>query len=179
MFVFRQILSQGAVNVQSLRDIKPPLNEPQSLFPYVLLGTFIFAVVAIACWLYLRKHRQILLSPPEEEVVRLSHEIAYQQLEALEAAECDMETYHTRLAYVIREYIAARYRIPALELTTVGVLEQMHREEISVRYVACIQHFLGNCDKVKFAMYQPEQAEAAARIVEARWIVDETKFLAE
>ena len=35
--------------------------------------------------------------------------------------------------------------------------------------------YLANCDKVKFATYQPELADASARIADARWIVDETK----
>lgn len=176
MFVFSQILSQGVVNVQSLRDIKPPLDVPQNLLPYILVGGFILAALTISGWWYLRKRSQTAVPPSvEEDVTRFPHEIAYQQLAALEAAACDMEAYHTRIAYVIREYIAARYRIPALELTTMGVLEQMGREEISARYVARIQHFLVNCDKVKFAMYHPEQAEAAARMADARWIVDETR----
>jgi len=176
MFVFRQILSQGAVNVQSLRDIKPPLDVPQNLFPYILVGGFILAAITISGWWCLRKRRQTVFSASvEEDVTRFPHEIAHEQLAVLEAAACDMEAYHTRIAYVIRQYIAARYRIPALELTTLGMLEQLGREEISAHYVARIQHFLGNCDKVKFAMYQPERTEVAARMVEARWIVDETK----
>lgn len=175
MFVFRQILSQGAVNVQSLRDIKPPLNESQNLLPYVLVGTFIFAFIAIACWFHLRKRHRLLLSLPEDGMARPPHEIAYQQLEALEAAAYDIEAYHTRIAYVIREYIAARYQIPALELTTMGLLAEMDREEISTRYVARIHHFLASCDKVKFATHHPEESEAAARMADARWIVNETK----
>ena len=163
------------MNVQSLRDIKPPLDVPQNLFPYILVGGFILAAITISGWWYHRKRCHTVLSPSvEEDITRSPHEIAYQQLAALEAA-CDMEAYHTRISYVIREYIAARYRIPALELTTMGVLEQMGREEISARYVARIQHFLVNCDKVKFAMYHPERAEAEARMADARWIVDETK----
>ena len=105
----------------------------------------------------------------------------YEKLAAIEASDwlkCgDMETYHTQIAYVLRQYINARYRIPALELTTTGLLHAMLRAEIATLYVERTQQLLAHCDMVKFATYQPELSEASTRIADARWIVDETKDL--
>ena len=89
----------------------------------------------------------------------------------------DMETYHTQIAYVLRQYIETRYQIPALELTTTGLFQAMLRAEIATTYVERTRQLLANCDMVKFATYQPELTEASARIADARWIVDETKSL--
>lgn len=177
MPVLPQIILQTSPNTQSLRDIKPPLDIPQNLLPYILLGGLILAVIIGMVWLYIRKRHQTLpLSPVEEVNTQPPHEIALEQLKILETASYDMETYHIRISFVIREYIEARFQIPALELTTTGILHQMTREQIGDLYVERIQQFLANCDKVKFTKYQPERSEAKERMVDARWFVEETKI---
>lgn len=180
MSVLTQILMQGALDAQSLRDIKPPMEVSQSLLPYLIGGVVIFGVVVILAWYYIRKQRQVQPAPATEvDDVPLAHEVAYQKLAAIEAADWlalgDMETYHTQVAYVLREYIRARYRIPALELTTTALFHAMLKAQIDAPYVERVQQLLANCDKVKFATYQPELTEASGRVADARWIVDETK----
>lgn len=175
MSVLYQILLQTSPNMQSLRDIKPPLDVPPNFLPYILLSGVTLAAIVGAIWIYIRKRRVKVPPPTEEVVTRPPHEIALEQLKTLDGAACGMETYHTRISFVIREYIAARYQIPALELTTTGLLQQMTREQIGELYVERIQQFLTNCDRVKFTKYQPEPAEADARMVDARWFVEETK----
>ena len=174
-----QLYAQApGASVQGLRDIKPPLDVSLNLLPYIVVGSVVVACIAASGWLYLRTRRQTVVSPPpqtEELVPRPPHEIAIEQLEALEAADCNMAVYHTQIAHVIREYISARYRIPALELTTTGLLEQMAREQIGGLYIEHLRHFLANCDKVKFATYRPEVSEAATRMADALWFVDVTK----
>ncbi len=173
---------QGTLGGQNLRDIKPPLEMSQNLLPYFISGTAILGLASIWVWYSLQKRRQ---PPPvpatDENDIPLAHEVAYEKLTAIEAADWltrgDMETYHTQIAYVLRQYIDARYQIPALELTTTGLLQAMLRAEIATPYIERTRHVLTNCDKVKFATYQPELSEASARIAEARWIVDETKSL--
>lgn len=177
-----QILMQSTLGGQNLRDIKPPLEVPQNLLSYFISGTVILGFVVILAWYYLQKHRQSLPIPVVDgNDTSLAHEIAYEKLAAIEAADWlkhgDMETYHTEIAYVLRQYIDARYQIPALALTTTGLFQAMLHAEIAAPYVERTQQLLTNCDMVKFATYQPELSEASARITEARWIVDETKPL--
>ena len=182
MSLLTQILTQGTANVQSLRDIKPPLEVTQNLLPY-FIGGMILGFIAVSAWFYVRRRPQSLPASPTEATegddAPLPHEIAYEQLAAIEASDWlkrgDMETYHTQVAYVLREYIRGRYQIPALELTTTALLHAMRHTQIDVPYLERVQHLLSNCDKVKFASHQPEQSEAIARIADARWIVDETK----
>ena len=180
MSVFTQILMQGTVGGQGLRDIKPPLEVPQTLLPYVISGVVILSCIAVSVWFYFQKRNQTSEVPEAEaEDVPLPHEVAYERLKAIETSDLlvrgDMETYHTQIAYVLREYISNRYRIPALELTTTGLFHAMRRAEIANPCVERTQQLLANCDVVKFATYQPEVSEASARIADARWIVDETK----
>ena len=182
MFVLIQILTQDTLGGQNLRDIKPPLEMPQNLLPYFISGTVILGLVAALLWYSLQKNRHPLSTPvPDEKDTPLAHEVAYEKLSAIEASDWlqrgDMATYHTQIAYVLRQYIDARYHIPALELTTTGVLQAMLCAEIAAPYVERTQQLLTNCDMVKFATYRPALTEASARIADARWIVNETKSL--
>ena len=180
MSVLTQILTQGAVDVQTLRDIKPPLEVTQNLLLYFIGIAVVLGFIAFSAWVYVRKRPQTLpVSPTEADEAPLPHEVAYEQLAAIEASDWlkrgDMEKYHTQIAYVLREYIRGRYQIPALELTTTALLHAMRRSQIDVPYVERVQQLLSNCDRVKFASYQPELSEAVGCTADARWIVDETK----
>lgn len=180
MSVLTQILTQGAVDVQSLRDIKPPLEVTQSLLVYFIGGAVVLGFIAVSALLYIRKRPQTLPeSSAEENAGPLPHEMAYEQLAAIESSGLlkrgDMETYHTQIAQVLRQYINDRYHIPALELTTTALLHAMRGSQIGVPYVERTQQLLANCDRVKFATYQPELSEASARVADVRWIIDETK----
>ena len=176
MPVLPQFLIQISPNAQRLRDIKPPLDVPPNILPYILLGVLILVAIVAMIWVFFRKRHQTVEPTPTEEVItRPPHEIALEQLAKLEAESYDMETYHDCISYVIREYISERYHIPALELTTTRLLHQMTREQVSDTYIKHVQQFLANCDKVKFATYQAELPEADARMVDARWFVEETK----
>ena len=181
MSSFYQLLSQAP---SSLRDIKPPLEPQPSLFPY-FVGGILVVIIAMLVWFYLQQRRQTSATTSIEEVeVCPPHEIAYERLAAIEASEWlargELDAYHTHISHVIREYIEARYRIPALELTTTQLLAQLtegqSEGQLGALYVDKIRHFLVNCDKVKFATYQPATAEAAKRMIEARWFIDVTKI---
>ena len=180
MSVLTQVFMQGAVNGQGLRDIKPPLEVSESLLPHIIGAVVILGLIAASVWLYLQKRYQTLAVSEDEMIdVPLPHEVAYERLEAIETSDLlargDMEMYHTQVAHALREYISARYRIPALELTTTALLQAMLRAEIGDEYIDRVQQVLANCDMVKFATYQPRVSEASARIDDARRIVDATK----
>ena len=107
---------------------------------------------------------------------RQPHEIAYEQLNRIEGmnwiAQGEMKVYHTEISLVIRQYIAARYQIPALELTTQELLDRLQPEDMPQELV---RGFFTNSDLVKFARYNPTKPEAHERMEEARRIIDETK----
>ena len=170
-----QLLVQTSPNAQRLRDIKPPFEVPPNLFPYIILGITIFAVIFGIVWWYIRKRKSVPPTPTEDAVIFPAHEIAMEKLRTLEATSCDMETFHTQISYIIREYISVRYNIPALELTTIGILLQISNEQIDEKYVNHLRDFLFNCDIVKFTKYQPKRNEANARMQEAHSFVNETK----
>ena len=182
MSVLTQLFIQSPLGNQNLRDIKPPLAVQQSLLPYFIVGPIIFGCIIFLVWFYVRKRGQASpVNLTEADIGPLPHEVAYEKLAAIEASgwlkRGDMGTYHTEIAYVLRQYIDARYQIPALEMTTTGLLQAMLHAEIAGSCVERTQQLLANCDIVKFATYQPELGEASTRITDARWIVDQTKLL--
>ncbi len=176
MAVIPQFLIQSPLNPQSLRDIKPPLEIAENLLPYYLIGVFFLAAVVGAIWMYQRKRNHSKpLTIVEEVIARPAHEIALEKLRTLESSSCDMFTFHKQISYVIREYIALRFQIPALELTTTGILHRMSSEQLNDSYIERIHSFLLNCDLVKFAGKQVKPTETDARMADALWFVEETK----
>lgn len=175
MSLLPQLLVQTSPNAQRLRDIKPPYEVPPNLLPYIIFGIIILAVLFGGAWLYIRKRKSAPPTPIEDGVIFPPHEIAMEKLNTLDATSSDMETFYTQISYIIREYISSRYNIPALELTTFGILLQMSNEHIDEKHVKHLRDFLFECDIVKFTKYQPKRDEAGACMEEARWFVEETK----
>ena len=174
MFLLAELILQTPVNPQSIRDIKPPFDVPPNYIPYIILGIVIVAGLILGVF-YLRKHKQNNPIAPIGEVESPpAHEIALEQLKALEKNKKDMEVYHTQISYVIREYITARFHIPALELTTSSLLHEMISNQVDKPCIDRLQEFLMNCDRVKFASYLPNTSEADERMMDARWIIDTT-----
>ncbi|MCG9127343.1 hypothetical protein JT359_07035 [Candidatus Poribacteria bacterium] len=174
MFLLSKLTLQTPVNQLNIRDIKPPFDTPSNFFSVIILGVVIVVGLIFGLY-YLRKRRQKKPTIPIVEVEsRPAHEIALDQLQALEKDTNDMEEYHTQISYVIREYITARFRIPALELTTAGLLHELIRNQVDKTCIDRLQYFLTNCDRVKFASYLPNTSEAAERMTDARWIIDTT-----
>ena len=174
MFLLSKLFLQTPLNQPNIRDIKPPFDAPSNYLSFILLGLVIVVGLILGLF-YLRKHRQKKpITPIVEVESRPVHEIALEQLEALEKAENDMEEYHTQISYVVRKYISARFRVPALELTTASLLHEMIRNQVDNACIDRLQHFLTNCDRVKFASYLPELSEAKDRMTDARWIIDTT-----
>lgn len=174
MFLLSELILQTPVNPKSIRDIKPPFDLPPNYLPYILLG-MVIVVVAIVGVFYLLKWRQ---NKPITQIIEVEsrppHEIALEQLKALETDTKDLEAYHTQISHVIREYITLRFRIPALELTTSSLLHEMLRNQVDKNCIDRLQNFLMNCDRVKFASYLPNTSEADERMTDARWIIETT-----
>ena len=170
-FEVRTVKPPGSTEI---KGIKAPWSVSSNWFLYILV--IVFVVVGVLVFFYFRNRAKPTGSQPEVVPQRQPHEIAYEQLNRIEGmnlvAQGEMKVYHTEISQVIRQYIAARYHIPALELTTQELLDRLQPEDMPKERV---RHFFTNCDLVKFARYSPTKPEAHERMEEARRIVDETK----
>ena len=173
LFEVRSIKPAGATEI---KGIKGPWSAPPNWFLYILVAFLVIAAIGAIIFLYLRRRAKPMDLHSEVLRQRQPHEIAYEQLNRIEkmnwVAQGEMKVYHTEISHVIRQYIATRYHIPALELTTQELLDRLQPEDIPKDLV---QQFFTNCDWVKFARYSPAKPEAHERMEEARRIVDDTK----
>lgn len=161
-----------------MKGIKGPWSVSPNWFFYFLVVILVIIVIGALVFFYLRRRAKPIDLQPETVLQGQPHEIAYEQLNQIEGmnwvAQGEMKIYHTEISHVIRQYIAARYHIPALEMTTQELLDRLQAENIPKDLV---RQFFTNCDLVKFARYSPTKPEAHERMEEARRIVDETQQL--
>ena len=173
LFEVRSVKSPGATEMKGIKD---PWSVPPNWFLYVSVVLLMIVVVGALVFLYLRRRVRSIDFQSEVVPQRQPHETAYEQLNQIEGrnwvAQGEMRIYHTEISHVIRQYLAARYHIPALEMTTQELLDRLQPEDIPKELV---RQFFTNCDLVKFARYSPTKPEAHERMDEARQIVDETK----
>jgi len=162
-----------------VRDVKPPLLLPIDWRPYYLSAGIGLGVLVLAggTLLYLYRWR-----PQPEEMpapVKPAHELAYEELQALESQRLletgEVEAFYTRLSEIVRRYLALRFRIYALEYTTTEILEHLRGKGLEMKSFARIQWLLEETDLVKFAQYRPAEADRSAMLVKSRELVDWTK----
>lgn len=162
-----------------IRDVKPPLSIPLDVKPYILAAAAAIAlVVALAAvLLYLYRWRPAKEDIPEP--VKPAHELAYQELRALEEQGLleagEIEAFYTKLSEIIRRYIALRWRIYALEYTSTEILEALKQRVLENRVYERVQWFLHETDLVKFARHLPPDQDRSVIMDRARGIVDMSK----
>ena len=165
-------------NAQKLKNIKPP--HPVPIHPGVYLLAMLLVIIIVAStFLYLRRRAGVTPPLAETPLQRPPHEVASEQLMRIEeknlVAQGKLKTYHIQLSQVIRQYLNDRYHIPALELTTDGLLECLKRTDILATDFRLIQDFLTACNLVKYAKHTPSESEARERMAEAQGIIDVPK----
>ena len=173
LFEVRAVKPPSATEI---KEIKDPLPVPPNWFLYILALCLLIVAIILLVFFYVRRRAKSIDLQPEIVPQRQPHETAYEQLKRIEGmnlvAQGEMKIYYTEISLIIRQYIAARYHTPALEMTTQELLDRLQPENIPIELVS---HFLTNCDLVKFARYSPMKPEAHERMEEARRIVDETE----
>jgi len=146
-----------------IRDIKQPLHVPVSfaeIYPYVLIGLFTAAMI-IALFYYLRKRKRKeplfrTLKPSEP-----AHVIALRELDKLSSEKLwqkgEHKNYYTRLTEIIRVYIEMRYDIPAMEQTSMEILEAWDASGYgeNTELIDILKKLLSLADLVKFAKEKP------------------------
>jgi BatD DUF11 like domain len=153
--------SVGKDDSGDIRDIRGPLGMPMSTLRMLMwLALPLLAAVllyAVARRLRPRRHRG---DPPALGALpRPAHEIALDALAALEASgkleRGQVKEYHIDVSDILRTYVEARFRVDALEMTTIEVLDGLRRAGAPERFSDGLRAFLEQCDLVKFAKVRP------------------------
>lgn len=167
-----------------IRDIKPPIEMKRNWAPYwkaLLWGGLAAAALLLAWWGIHRYRKKKASRVSDEEIIPLpAHEVALAALTRLwDDFQHDGKTkkFYFRLSEIIRQYLARRYQINALEATTEELLHELQDQPLQVEHRMLISDFFGRCDLVKFARYIPPMEETEQGYKAALEIVDCTRVV--
>lgn len=143
-----------------IKDIKEPIKIPldwRLILLFVVIGILLI-VAGYYGYKYYRKKRALKLGIIEE-IKKEPHEAALEELTLLEAKQLWqkglIKEYHTEVTEIIRRYFEGRFKVPALELTTGEVIENLKKVKDASEVLQITSNFLNNADMVKFAKFIP------------------------
>ena len=179
IFIEVESLLEQDSTVKDIRDIKPPVSVSPSLRAFLLpLGLLAAAIMALLVGRELfgrlkrRQEARLRASKPahEEAMEALDALMRKKLLERGLAREFCFE-----ISEIFRRYMQARFRIPAIDLTTEEILPRVeHDGIIEERLKPLVREFLTNTDLVKFAKYRPTREELDKIIENTRAFIDRT-----
>ncbi len=166
----------------SVKDIKPPFDEPfdwKWYLPYAYWGLGIVAILSILIYIFYR------LTKKKPEVVELekpkipAHIIALAELEKIKTEsvwkEDKTKEYYSSISDAIRLYIENRFGVNALELTTDEIVKAFRSQVVDPLSKEKLQQLLVLSDFVKFAKVIPIEHEHVMALQNAFDFVNGTK----
>ena len=120
----------------TIRDIKPTMGAPLKfgeISGYLGWILLFLAAVALVVWRIVSLRRNLTMFG-KPKPVDPPHVAAIKALEILHNQKLwqnnKHKQYYTRLTDILREYLDGRYSVPAMEMTTEEILEDIARREI-------------------------------------------------
>ena len=193
--------SQEIINVQNpIIFVTPPMNitnpdTTQLILPietiipegksykdylkwlYVIAGIFTFALF----WFFVKKLSRKPEIEIEHQTVKLpAHDIALSKLSRLRQLglwqKGEIKEFQSELTHIIREYLENRFKIPALESTTVLVMKSLKTHKLGLSKENDLNEILQIADLVKFAKANPPIDINEVFLKRAEQFVIETKL---
>lgn len=172
----------------AIADIKPVYAPPFDwplfwLIVLITLGVVALAVIGFFVYRYVKRHAAPSAEVAEPQDLRPAHEIALERLNVIKAEKLWQQNrakeYHTQLTDVVRDYIARRFGICAVEQTSAEILAGIQPELSGQKTVyADLKTLLTTSDLVKFAKYKPLVSEDEKSLALAYQFVEATKEVA-
>jgi hypothetical protein len=160
------------------KDIRDPKKIPYNWNLILIYLAILILLAALGRYLYKYYKMRKEAGSPELMKIRLPHEIALEELTALEGKKLwqkgFIKQYHTEITEIIRKYFELRFNFPALELTTSEVLGMMDKNSEAKEVADATSDFLSNADMVKFAKYIPMDKINEEMMKQANEIINKT-----
>lgn len=175
--------SQSIYDVKDLHNLPFRLGEIRT---YLIWGAAALLLLAAAAWGLVRWLRSrgkrigdlFRPAPPLPP-----HVAAIQALEALHNQKLWQNNrhkqYYSGITDILRTYIAARWEIGAMEMTSDEIIAAMQPVELPDKARMDLTAILRVADLVKFAKAAPEAEENEACYLKAYYFVEETKLVEE
>lgn len=174
---------------QSIYDLKAPKSLPfrfREIAGYVKWGIAILVVLlaagyALLRWLDKRGKRLGDLFKPAPPLP--PHVAAIRALEALHNQKLWQNNrhkqYYSGLSDIVRTYIAARWKVGAMEMTSDEIIEAMRGEDLPDKARMDLTAILRDADLAKFAKAMPDAEQNENDYLRAYYFVEETKLVEE
>lgn len=159
-------------------DIKEPIRYPVTfaeVAPWVAGGLALAGLIALVVWLVIRYRRK---HNPEYIKKDPAHIIALRKLDkyrgnALWAPE-KQKTFYSGITDTLREYIADRYGIGAMEMTTAEIFNDMKNTDAPADLLEELKELFERADFVKFAKFTASDEDNAKALPSAVRFVTST-----
>ncbi|MGB9701124.1 MAG: hypothetical protein ACPL1A_00175 [Candidatus Kapaibacteriota bacterium] len=144
-----------------IKDIKPPLEVPFSIWDYIwyIIGLIILLILSYYGYKYIKNRKLESKLQPKFDPKIPAHIFALLELEKLEKEKLwqsgKVKEYYSRLTDILRLYLERRFDFPALESTTSEILYQINRYISGVEILSNLKYTLEFSDLVKFAKQIP------------------------
>lgn len=167
------------------RDIKPPVDLPRRVWPFVLAAALVAG--ALAGLHYLRKWWRARSRPAAEKEEppppvprRSAHVVAFERLRALELADPigrgDTGGFYVAVTEILRLYLRDRFGVDAMDMTTFQLSVELHDARIDEAEVRWTVDYLSHADLAKFARHHPTEERARDDFRGAWDFVERTRF---
>ena len=183
------IVIDSLAATQGLKPIKPQKSLPfkfGEISGYMMWGVVILLILAaliyaLKRYLEARGRRLQDLFKPAPPLP--PHVVAIRALEALHHRKLwqngKSKLYYSELTDILRTYIASRYEVGAMEMTSDEILSAMRNlseEELPKKSAMDLDSVLKEADLVKFAKAEPTAEENESAYNKAFFFVEETKL---
>jgi hypothetical protein len=168
-----------------IRDIKAPWEMPRDWKVIIRIALIVAGILLLAAvgFYYWRKRQGKGILPERKAPERPAHEVALEALHRLRESDWlatgQIKTFYVELSEIIRRYIEGRYFVPALELTTSELMNNLQSVAIDNRPREMIAELLEMSDLVKFAKYAPPSDAHEHTLQLAESFVETTKLVME
>ena len=180
--VFNRQMMQVTEPSIDLETFQPNDIHPQQKFPYTLAELFpwIYGIAmggmilaALILWLLNRSRKA-----EEKKNAEPAHIRALRELEKFRGNKQwkpeQQKAFYSGVTEVLREYIASRYEVGAMEMTTAEIFEGLKGSDIPEDLLREMQELFERADFVKFAKYTASDEDNAKVLPQAVRFVTET-----
>ena len=175
--------SQSIYDLKAQKTLPFQLREIQGYITWGLFALLILAAAAYALHRWLAKRGKGFGDLFKPAPPLPPHVAAIQALETLHNQKLWQNNrhkqYYSGLSDILRTYIAARWGVGAMEMTSDEIIEAMRAEELPDKARMDLTSILRDADLVKFAKAMPEAEQNESDYLKAYYFVEETKLVEE